>query len=50
MIFSIPYEDFVKITNAEKLSLKMGGDVFDFDERSREALRVFSRQFEASVR
>ena len=41
MIFSIPIEDFVKITNAEKLSLKMGGDVFDFDDTSRKALRVF---------
>ena len=41
MIFSIPYHDFVRITNAEKLSLKMGGDVFDFDESTREALRVF---------
>jgi hypothetical protein len=41
IIFSISYEDFVRITNAEKLSLKMGGDVFDFDESTREALRVF---------
>ena len=41
LIFSIPIEDFVKITNAEKLSLKMGGDVFDFDDTSRKALRVF---------
>lgn len=41
MIFSIPYGDFVRITNAEKLSLKMGGDVFDFDESTREALRIF---------
>lgn len=41
MIFSIPYEDFVRITNAEKLALKMGGDAFDFDELTREALRVF---------
>jgi hypothetical protein len=41
MIFSIPYEDFVKITNAEKLSLKMGSEVFDFDEKSREALLWF---------
>jgi hypothetical protein len=41
MIFSIPIEDFLKITNAEKLSLKMGADVFDFNDTSREALRVF---------
>jgi hypothetical protein len=41
MIFSIPYEDFVKITKAEKLSLKLGSEVFDFDKRSHEALRLF---------
>jgi hypothetical protein len=40
-IFAIPYEDFVKLTNAEKLSIKLGGDVFDFDDNSREALRTF---------
>ena len=41
MIFSIPYEDFVKITNAEKLSLKMGSEVFDFDTSAQKALRQF---------
>lgn len=41
MIFSLPYDEFVKITNAEKLSLKMGADVFDFNDTSREALRQF---------
>ena len=41
MIFSIPYDDFARITNAEKLSLKMGGDVFDFAETTRKALHAF---------
>ena len=41
MIFSIPYDDFLKIANAKKLSLKMGSEIFDFDDTTRDALRVF---------
>ena len=41
MAFSIPYDDFIKITNAKKLSLKMGNEAFDFDETAQQALRVF---------
>ena len=41
MTFSIPYDDFLKITNAKKLSLMMGSEVFDFDDTAHEALHVF---------
>ena len=44
MTFSIPYDDFEKMTNAKKLSVKMGSITFDFDEEAKKALTSFLAQ------
>lgn len=44
MTFSIPYDDFVKMTNAKKLSIRMGGTVFEFNVETMGALQSFLKQ------
>jgi hypothetical protein len=41
MAFLIPYEDFLKLAAAEKLSVKLGGVEFEFGDDARNALRLF---------
>ena len=41
MTFTISYDEFVKMTNAKKLSIKMGSISFDFDEEAKGALKSF---------
>jgi len=41
MVFQIPFDDYLKLVAAEKLALKMGDIVFDFDERARAEVRGF---------
>lgn len=41
MVFLVPYEEFVKLATAEKLSIKMGAQTFDFDDEARDALHAF---------
>lgn len=38
MVFLIPYEQFHKMVEAKKLSIKLGGVTFDFDNETRKAL------------
>jgi len=44
MTFSIPYDDFVKMTSAQKLAIKMGSITFDFDDKAKNALTNFLAQ------
>lgn len=38
MVFLIPYEQFHEMVEAKKLSVKLGGVTFDFDDKTRKAL------------
>jgi len=42
MVFHVPREDFLKLTEAEKLGVKLGGVTFDFSERDRTAVRAMA--------
>jgi hypothetical protein len=42
MVFLIPYEDFLNLANAKKLSLKMGDITFDFGEAACETIHTIS--------
>ena len=42
MVFLIPTEEFLKMAGSEKLAIKMGGVVFEFNDEARELLRAFA--------
>lgn len=42
MVFKIPGEEFMKLAEAEKLGVKLGGVSFEFNEATRLAIRAFA--------
>ena len=43
MVFKIPIEEYLKLAAAEKLAIKMGEVVFDFDEKAKAEVRSFAK-------
>ena len=43
MEFLIPYEEFLKLAAAEKLSVKLGGVEFEFGDEARKAVQQFAK-------
>jgi hypothetical protein len=41
LAFLIPYEDFAKLVNAKRLSIKMGTTTFDLNNEARDSMRAF---------
>jgi len=41
LVFLIPYEDFAKLINAKRVSIKMGTTTFDLNDEARDSMRVF---------
>jgi len=48
MVFLIPREEFLKMADAQKLGVKLGGVSFEFDEAARAAVRAFAEMIKAS--
>lgn len=42
MVFLIPYTDFQKFAQAEKIAIKLGNVLFDLSTESRDAIRMFA--------
>lgn len=42
MIFLMPYDDFLKLANAKRLEVSLGGVKFEFNEAIRESIRRFA--------
>jgi hypothetical protein len=43
MVFLIPYDEFLKLAAAEKLSIKLGGVEVPFSGEARDAVRAFAK-------
>jgi len=41
MVFLVPYDDFLKLTEAQQLEIRLGGVRFEFDDTALNSLRSF---------